>query len=192
MVWPTKLRKHYQGVKPITPANMPKVEDQLRPHRHLIWDQLEAEIDSLRRLLQSMKAGESIDVTIVAPGEVMAESDPVPAAEALVAGDLVNIYTDAGAIKCRRADGSTIGKEANGFVLSDVNPGDTATVYHPSQSNTKKTGMTPGTMQYLSVTTPGGTQESIPTGSGQTLQKVGRAVGATNLAFAPQDPIVLA
>jgi hypothetical protein len=119
------------------------------------------------------------------------ETDDITATEALSAGDLVNIYDSTGA-KCRKADGSTTGKEAHGFVLAAVDQDATATVYRASQSNNQKTGMTPGKKQYLSTTVPGGTQETAPTGAGKTLQVVGRAVSASTMIFQPQDPIVLA
>ena len=130
-----------------------------------------------------------IDSTMMPVG-VGTEVDVIPAVGAIAAGDLVNIYTATGAVKCRKADGSTAGKEAHGFVLAAVADAANATVYRPSQSNTQKTGLTPGTKQYLSVTTPGGTQETAPATG--VLQVVGVAVSATALDFNPQAPIVLA
>jgi len=120
------------------------------------------------------------------------EADSITAGENLAAGDFVNIYSDSGAAKCRKADGSTSGKEAKGFVLAVATTGNPATVYRISQLNNQKTGMTPGAKQYLSASVPGGTQESVPTGTGQTLQLLGIAKSATEVVFAPADPIVLA
>jgi hypothetical protein len=119
------------------------------------------------------------------------ETDVINASEALSAGDLVNIYDSTGA-KCRKADGSTSGKEAHGFVLAAVDSGNDATVYRSSQSNNQKTSMTPGKKQYLSITVPGGTQETVPSGAGKTLQVVGVAVAADTMIFKPEAPIVLA
>jgi hypothetical protein len=56
----SNLRVHPRGLRPISPANMPQVEAELRPHRHLIWEQLEAEIASLRRMLADLVAGERV------------------------------------------------------------------------------------------------------------------------------------
>jgi hypothetical protein len=119
------------------------------------------------------------------------EQDVIEASEALSAGDLVNIYDSTG-VKCRKADGSTTGKEAHGFVLAAVESAANATVYRISQSNNQKTSMTPGKKQYLSITVPGGTQETVPTGAGKTLQVVGWAVAADTMIFKPEAPIVLA
>jgi hypothetical protein len=115
----------------------------------------------------------------------------IAASEALAAGDLVNIWTDTGAVKCRKADGSSAGKEANGFVLSAVEAAAMATVYF-NGANTQKTGMTPGAMQFLSDAAPGGTVETATTTSTHVVQMVGRAVSATQFEFAPHQPITLA
>lgn len=53
----------------------------------------------------------------------------IAASESLSAGDFVNIWSDAGTPKVRKADASTSGKEAVGFVLSAVTSGSQATVY---------------------------------------------------------------
>jgi hypothetical protein len=125
------------------------------------------------------------------PVGLATETDIIPASEALAAGDFVNIWTDTVA-KVRKADGSTSGKEAHGFVLAAVESAANAEVYRWSQLNNQKTGLTPGSTQYLSITVPGGTQETVPTGAGKTLQKLGVAKSATELVFMPFDPIVLA
>lgn len=126
------------------------------------------------------------------PVGIGAETDIIPASENLAAGDLINIWSSASTVKCRKADGSTSGKQADGFVLAAVTSGSNATVYRVSQLNNQKTGMTPGNKQFLSVTVPGGTQETAPTGTGQTVQIVGSARSATELIFLPGTPIVLA
>ena len=104
--------------------------------------------------------------------------------------NLVNIYNNAGTANCRKADGSTTGKIAHGFVLASVSSGGTATVYL-SGLNTSVTGLTPG-QAFLSDSTPGASTATAPTTAGHTVQKVGIAVSATALQFDPGEPITLA
>ena len=132
-----------------------------------------------------------LDVTMMPVG-FGAENDLIVASEALAAGDLVNIWTNTGVANVRKADGSTAGKEAHGFVIAAFDSLAIATVYRSTQVNTQKTGMTPGARQYLSATVPGGTQETAPTAAGQTVQVVGHSKSATELIFNPLEPIVLA
>lgn len=126
----------------------------------------------------------------VMPVGAATETDQITATEALSAGDFVNIYGATG-VKCRKADATTADKEANGFVLAAVLLNATATVFRISQTNTQLTGMTPGKKQFL-ATTAGGRTEIAPSASGNVVQQLGIAKSATELIFAPNDPIVLA
>lgn len=128
-----------------------------------------------------------IDVSVLPTG-VGADTAVINASEALAAGDLVNIWNNSGTANVRKADASTAGKEAQGFVLAAVASGQPATVYFEG-TNTQMTGLTPG-RQYLS-TTPGKTSATAPTGSGQVVQVVGFAVSATAMNFQSNPPIVL-
>lgn len=125
----------------------------------------------------------------VMPSGIGADTASVTASEALAAGDLVNIWDDTGTFKVRKADASTSGKEAHGFVLSAVSMAASATV-HFEGSNTAVSGLTPG-VRYL-ATTAGGTTATAPSGSGNVVQRVGLATAATNLNFEMGTPIVLA
>lgn len=124
------------------------------------------------------------------PVGVVPETGPVIASEALASGDFVNIYNNAGVPNVRKADASTSGKEAHGFVLAAVASGATAIVYFEG-SNTALTGLLGGT-QYLSATTAGRSSATAPTGAGQIVQSVGTAFSATSLTFEPRTPILLA
>jgi hypothetical protein len=124
------------------------------------------------------------------PVGVTPEADSIATTEDLAAGNFVNIYPSSG-LKCRKADATTAGKEANGFVLAASTSGQNATVYRISQSNTQLTGMTPGAKQYLAATA-GTRTETVPSSSGNVIQLLGIAKSATELIFAPNDPIVLA
>lgn len=119
------------------------------------------------------------DVEISATGGVIGTD--FTASENLDAGDLVNIWNDSGTPKARLADASA-DKPADGFVLADVTSGDPATVYSQGLNN-EVAGLTPGDAYWLSSTVPGGLQTTPPTGSGEMVQRVGKAFSATVLDF---------
>ena len=125
----------------------------------------------------------------VMPVGIGADTKVMIASEALAAGDFINVWSDASAFKVRKADATTGGKRAHGFVLSAVASGANATVYFEGE-NTAVTGMTPGDV-FLG-TTAGRAQAAAPTGSGQAVQRVGVATSATSVNFEPSQPIVLA
>ena len=56
------------------------------------------------------------------PTGIGADTASIQASEALSAGDLVNVWNSGGA-RVRKADASTSGKEAHGFVLATVASG---------------------------------------------------------------------
>jgi hypothetical protein len=130
-----------------------------------------------------------IDSTMM-PSGIGADTASVLSSEALSAGDLVNIYNSTGTAKCRKADASTPGKEAHGFVLTAVTSGTNATVYFEG-TNTQCTGLTPGVL-YLSASTPGGVTSTAPTVSGNVVQRVGFAISTTSMNFQSEIPVVLA
>lgn len=113
------------------------------------------------------------------------------ASEILAAGDMVNIWNDAGTPKARKADATSAGKEADGFVLDGAASGANATVYFEGR-NTSLTGLTPGARYYLSAAVPGGVTTTPPSATGNVVQYVGRAYSATELAFEAEDGIILA
>lgn len=129
-----------------------------------------------------------LDQTMMPTG-IGAETAALEAFGALSAGDLVNVFNDAGVMKVRRADASTGVAPANGFVLAAFTAGQTATVYFAGL-NSQVTGLTPG-LHYLS-TTPGASNHVAPAASGNVVQRIGTALNSTTLFFNPQDPILLA
>ena len=128
-----------------------------------------------------------IDVTMMPVG-IGADTAIIQASENLAAGDFVNVHNSAGA-RVRKADATTTGKEAHGFVLSAVSSAANATVYFEG-TNTAVTGQTPGTV--FLATTAGGATGTAPSGSGNVVQKLGVAVSATAINFERGEPIVLA
>lgn len=125
------------------------------------------------------------------PSGIVAPTALIVASEALAAGDLVNVWNNSGTANVRKADASTTGKQADGFVLAAVSNGGTATVFFPGDENTAVTGLTPG-RQFLSDTTPGKSTVTVPTTAGHLVQPVGTAASATVLIFEPQNGYVLA
>lgn len=124
------------------------------------------------------------------PVGIGADTASIAASENLAAGDFVNVYNDSGTAKVRKADASTAGKYAHGFVLSAVTAPAAATVYFEGP-NTAVSSATPGEV-FLSATTAGGFTSTAPTGTGKVVQKIGVAVSATSINFEWLHPIVLA
>lgn len=115
----------------------------------------------------------------------------IVASETLLAGDFVNIWNDSGTAKVRKADASTAGREAQGFVLAGVALGANATVYFEGQ-NTQRSGMTPGDTQFLSATNAGLTSGVAPSATGEIVQILGRAITATAMTTEMGQSIELA
>lgn len=137
----------------------------------------------------ALDAAGKLDTTMMPVG-IGADTAVVSASENLAAGDLVNLWDNAGTPKVRKADASTAGKEAHGFVLAGVTSPANATIYFEG-TNTQMTGLLAGP-QFLSSSTPGKTQATAPTGTGQIVQVVGFATSATAMNFQSRPPIVLA
>ena len=124
------------------------------------------------------------------PVGIGADTASIVASEILAAGDLVNVWNNASVANVRKADASTAGKEAHGFVLAGFASAASATVYFEG-TNTQVTGLTPG-VQFLSSAIPGKTLTTIPAGAGKVVQRVGFATSATTLNFSGGVPVVLA
>ena len=122
------------------------------------------------------------------PVGIGADTAAITASETLAAGDWVNVWNSSGA-KVRKADATTAGKEAHGFVLAAVTSGNPATVYFEG-TNTQVTGQTPGPV-YLQ-TTAGTGGATIPSASGNVVQSIGVAVSATAVNFERSAPVTLA
>ena len=136
--------------------------------------------------LVALGADSKLDPSIMPTG-IGAEIKQITATEALAAGDFVNIYNSSG-VKCRKADATTAGKQAHGFVLAPVLQNATADVY-VSGINNACSALTPGPVWL--ATTAGGCTGTAPSGSANVVQKVGAALSATEVAFEPGDPVTL-
>jgi hypothetical protein len=128
--------------------------------------------------------------TSLLPTGIGADTTVLPAYENLTAGNFVNIFSDTGTPKVRKADATSISKMAHGFVLDSVNQGSNATVYFEG-SNTQLSSLTPGATYFLSATA-GAVTTTPPTTSGYIVQAVGVAVNTTTINVEFEQPIVRA
>lgn len=124
----------------------------------------------------------------VMPVGIGADTATITTSEALAAGDFVNIHNSSGA-KARKADATTAGKEAHGFVLAGVASAASATVYFEG-TNTAVSGQTPGPV--FLQTTAGTAGSTPPSSTGNIVQKLGVATSATTINFERGEQIVLA
>lgn len=129
-----------------------------------------------------------LDLTVLPVG-VGPDTQSIVTSENLAAGDLVNVYNNAGVLNARKAD-ATADKEANGFVIASSTTPAANTVYF-NGLDAFQTGFTPGDRLFLSATTPGKASATPATGTGQYSQQVGFAVGATSFQFDPQERVLV-
>lgn len=113
---------------------------------------------------------------------------PLTASETITAPALGNVFNNSGTPNVRNADGSVFGKDATCYIKTSVGVGGTATCCFDGII-TGLSGLTGG-YAYLGAT-PGLVTSTPLTTSGQTSQRVGIAVSATALVFAPQASIQL-
>lgn len=139
--------------------------------------------------IPGLDASGKLDTTMMPVG-IGPDTKIMVASEALAAGDLVNVYNDAGTEKCRKADASN-GRRANGFMLSAVDALANATVYTRG-TITGLSGKTPGAIQYLSGATAGAMTETAPSTAGQIVHEAGTAISPTEVSFEPKLPITMA
>lgn len=137
--------------------------------------------------LIALDAGGKIDSTLL-PSGVGPETTSIVSSENLAAGDWVNVWNDGGTPKVRKADATTVGKEANGFVLAGVTAPAAAAVYTDGINN-QVSGLTAG--YYWLSTTPGAETATAPSAAGNIVQILGRALSATEVAFEPSNPVEL-
>lgn len=112
----------------------------------------------------------------------------LPAVGAIAAGDWINIFDNASVFSVRKADATATGYEAHGFVLVAVADTETATVYLMG-TNTGVSVQTPGTVYLQTMPGLGGATKPVTTGN--VVQRLGVAISATAVAFAPGDLTVV-
>lgn len=125
-----------------------------------------------------------IDDTML-PGGI--ETRSITASEALSAGDVINLWNDAGTLKMRKADADT-DRAIDGFVLSSVTSGASGTCYLEEAVITGLSGLTIGATYWLSATA-GALTDTAPTGNNVLSQIAGKALSATEFQFRPEAAI---
>jgi hypothetical protein len=138
--------------------------------------------------IPALDAAGKLDNSLMPVG-IGSDTASITSTENLTAGDIVNIYASTGA-KVRKADATSAGKAARGYVLASTTSGAAATVYF-EQIITGLSGLTEGATYWLS-TTAGGVVATAPSGSGNVVQEIGVALSSTTLQFMPGPPITLA
>lgn len=103
----------------------------------------------------------------------------MPAFETLAADDFVNVFSDAGTLKARKADASQSARFAVGYVKSAVTSGANADVYFTGTIS--GSSLTVGAEYFLSATTAGKPATTVVTTAGQLCQKVGVATSTTQI-----------
>lgn len=136
--------------------------------------------------LLALDASGRIDSTAM-PSGLGPDTATITTSEALAAGDFVNVWNSSGA-RVRKADATTAGKHAMGFVLSAYGSGVSATVYFDG-TNTAVSGQTPGDV--FLATTAGGSTSTPPAASGNVVQAIGFATSPTSVNFDASRPITL-
>ena len=128
-----------------------------------------------------------INISLI-PSGLGADNKSIIASEGLGNGDKINLWSDTGVLKMRKADAAT-NKRADGFILASVTTGAAGLCFF-SGINNQLTGLTIGADYYLSDSVPGGiTATPVTAADNKILQKVGRALSATELLFEP-GPVV--
>ena len=119
----------------------------------------------------------------VMPNGIGANTQVLPATEALTAGAKVNFWSNAGVLSVRLADAAS-GRKADGYVLAAVANAAPATVYPLDGVNSALTGLTPGAEYWLGnagavTTTP--LDATLPANANKVNQLIGWAKSATEL-----------
>lgn len=127
------------------------------------------------------------------PTGIGADVVTATASEALSGGDFVNLYVDVTptVLRCRKADATAAGKEADGFVLEAVENGASATVYREG-TNTALTSLTIGTTYFLAKTAGAVTSDVSTYTTNNVVQELGKATSDTALRFEYSKRILVA
>ena len=135
----------------------------------------------------ALATGGKLDPSLF-PAGIGQEVYVFPAYENLNAGDFVNKFNDNGVAKVRKADATSISKQAWGFVLEAVSAGSNATVYKRG-ANTQLSGLTPAAEYFLS-TVAGQVTDTPPTQAGYIKQKLGDAQDESTLIVDIEPPMI--
>ena len=146
-------------------------------------------ISSAGKLL-ALGADGRLDASVMPIG-IGQNTQTATAVDSIPAGSVVSLFNNSNTTFMRRADGTSVGKEAHAFVKEAVAQNALGTAYLPGNVLTGLTSLTPGLRYYLS-TTPGTVQATPLSATGNVHQLIGVASNTTSLIFEPEEPITLA
>lgn len=129
----------------------------------------------------------------VLPSGIGANQVVVPASEALSAGNYVQLFSDSGTLKARKADNSN-GRPAWGYVEAAVASAANATVKRLNTVNANHTGLTAGGEYWLGtaggvIATPLDATDAA--NANKVCQYLGVAKSATELVTVEEAPVLL-
>jgi hypothetical protein len=127
-----------------------------------------------------------LDALRILQGELTRFRQIVTFSDAVVPGQLVAVYNNAGTFTARLASAANNTKQAVGFTVEAVAIGGTSSIILLG-SNPYLSGLTLGSQYYLSDVTAGAITAIKPVGAGKIVQPVGFAVSATELQFYPNN-----
>ena len=130
---------------------------------------------------QGLTGIQGIQGTTGAAGGGPPTPSPIITSEALTSGNYVNVYSEFGAFRVRKASAASIGTEAHGFVANSFSAGALAAVYSVGAINSNLSGQIPGPV--FLATTAGLGSSMPPTGIGQIVQRVGFATSNVAVVF---------
>lgn len=127
------------------------------------------------------------------PSGIGANQVVAPASESLSAGDYINLFSDSGTLKARKADNSN-GRPAHGYVEAAVSSAANATVKRLNTVNSHQTGLTEGNEYWLGtaggvITAPLDATDAA--NANKVCQYLGIAKSATELVTVEEAPVVL-
>ena len=127
------------------------------------------------------------------PSGIGANQVVAPASEALSAGDYINLFSDSGTLKARKADNSN-GRPAHGYVEAAVSSAANATVKRLNTVNSHHTGLAEGNEYWLGtaggvITAPLDATDAANVN--KVCQYLGIAKSATELVTVEEAPVVL-
>lgn len=136
--------------------------------------------------IAALDAAGRFDVTMMPVG-VGPDVKIFPTSENLSAGNWVNVYdAGAGVMTARKADATTAGKECDGYVTAGTTSPANATVYFGGINN-QLSALTGGAFYYLDTTAGAGVATTPPSGSGNVVQLLGKAISTTEIEVALGD-----
>jgi len=143
--------------------------------------------------LVQLDASGKLDTSVLpAAALVGAEDYVLTASEAISAGDLINVYDNAGTPNIRKADATDSTKPPMGFAPSAITALATGTVRLGNGVISGLTGLTTGSRYYLSAATPGAITLTPPATVGNVIYAVGRAKSPTEFTYVDDTtPVVL-